>query len=163
MSFLSYTISMAVASALLYTSPGTSHRADKAGSSREEGAWQPAVVRSVLNFPKSAVDSAITVRLGDNNRIAVLYAFNNPCLDSVAARTRRIHDTLDVHFILKPRGASKVRSDTKPPVYGCPATIMNRGYEVTVDQPTHPTHIVRGFAGNDSAKTLIAIRVIEAR
>src|SRR6185437_2397145 len=39
-----------------------------------------------------------------------------------------------------------------------PAAIMNRAYEVIVDQPAHGTHVVRGFNGSASQKTLIASR-----
>jgi hypothetical protein len=124
------------------------------------GHWRTAVVHMLSEVSQGAVDSSLTVRLDSKHRITVIYAFDNPCLYSVTARTRQRRDTLDVHFILKRRGETRVKNDTAPELYACPAAITNRGYEVAIDRPTHRINIVRGYKGSASEMTLIALRTV---
>jgi len=133
-------------------------RCDASANNCHQTSWRSVAVRSLSKFPKSAVDSVITVRVGTDSRIAVLYAFDNPCQVSVTARVRQISDTLDVYFILsRPNGKT---NDEMSELSACPAAIMNQAYEVIVDQPAHGTHVVRGFNGSASQKTLIVSRVV---
>lgn len=149
---------------LLFCTPITNTvraRCDASANDCHQATWRPVVVHAVSKFPESAVDSAITVRVGrvgNDGRITVLYAFNNPCQVSVTAEARQISDTLDVYFILS-RPSGKI-NDEMSELSACPAAIMNRAYEVTVDQVAPGTHVVRGFNGSASQKTLIASRVV---
>ena len=121
-----------------------------------QGTWRPIAVHSVPNITRGAIDSVITVLPDSKTRITVFYGFNNPCQLSVTATTRHISDTLDVAFILKDPRVIVNPIDSVPDLRGCPATIRNRVYEVTVNHGGYEVRVVRGFL-NDST-TLLATR-----
>jgi len=148
-----------VASVVLATSSCVSPhaRCETTVGDRCQLPWQSITVHDVGMVPRSAVDSVITVRLDERDRIRVLYAFDNPCEYVVTAKTRQTNDTLDVYFATKRRGTPRMGVDSLPEVYGCPATIWNRGYEVIVGPSTRLAHTVRGFTSSGSVTTVRTI------
>lgn len=122
--------------------------------------WRAAPVHLVSKVSQRVVDSVITMHVDDRNHITVLYAFNNNCDEVVTARTRRLHDTLDVRFITTLNGAPK-KEGPPPEVLNCSTSIDNLGYAVTINAIKRGTYIVRGFAGTSSWTRLEARRSMD--
>jgi hypothetical protein len=130
-----------------------------AANSEQLATWRSIPVRK-SPFTEAEFDSTITARTEKDNRVRVLYVFNNPCADSVSARVRRMHDTLDVRFDVMP--LADPAEMTHPPFAGltCPAAIIKIGYAATISGVRPGVYVVRGFVGGHVDTRLLAIKSI---
>jgi hypothetical protein len=119
--------------------------AEQASQSRADSGWYPAQVRILGAVPRGAPDSVITARVSDSGHVIVMYTFDNPCDDRVAAKLRRVRDTVAVRF------TRSSRVPGPPPLgAGCPAVIRYETFAVDAGPISADSLVVHSAYGSES-------------
>lgn len=100
-------------------------------------------VKSLGQATQALVDSVITASRNGTGDLTVVYAFDNPCGDSITGFTRIVAAVVEVRFEASPRESTDRRIDEPR---ACPAAIVFQAYAITVPVPPGQT-AVRGFVG----------------
>jgi hypothetical protein len=119
--------------------------AEQASQPRADSGWLPAQVRILGSVPRGAPDSVITARVSDSGRVIVMYTFDNPCDLRVAAKLRRVRDTVAVRFTMTSREPMSPQLGS-----GCPAMIRYETFAVDAGPISADSLVVHSAYGSES-------------
>lgn len=88
--------------------------------------WKPIPVQILSDIPNGAIDSIVTVRSLDSAKIQIIYAFNNPCTDSLRASVKQDDRIVSVRFSFP--SALRRHQHNGLGDLSCPAAIVNEAY-----------------------------------
>jgi hypothetical protein len=136
------------------TAPSSSQREPSTSSrnvSDSSLGWTRVRTQSLGKTSQALVDSVITASRQASGELRVVYAFDNPCGDSIEGFTRAVGGVIEVRFSLRPLVVPDPRTGDG---MVCPAALVFRAYAVTLRVPPE-SFVVRGFVGNASESRMV--------